>query len=134
MDHGLTVNRNLIDLDHRVLSAPGIFDGVGQKVRESLLQQPWVAIDSGQRTNMPLDFSSIDFRFKVLEDVLYERIQLRHLRNSLAAIQTGQVEQITYHKVHFLRTLLNEFQKFLSLWPQLGTVFRYQHVRKPADV
>ena len=71
----LTVDRHLVDLDDSVLSAPGIFDGIGQKVRESLLQQPWVAIDSGQRTNMPIDFSSIDFRFKVLENVLYEGIQ-----------------------------------------------------------
>ena len=60
IDHGFAVDRHLIDLDHSVLSAPSVFDGIGQKVRESLLQQPWVAIDGGQRTNMPIDLSPIE--------------------------------------------------------------------------
>src|SRR5579863_10603724 len=66
----LPVDCRLVNLNDRSLTAAAIFDGIGQKVREHLLDQSGVAIDRRQGPYPPVNLSVGGFGFEVVANVL----------------------------------------------------------------
>jgi len=91
-----------------------------------------VALDEGERSNLPLD-QAIGVRAVQLDpDLLDEGIQSRHLHGRLLSSHTRQIEQVINQPSHLEDRVTNGRDVFLGIGGKLGAMFFDDNLENPS--